>query len=201
MGQVTGRRRTRNPRAKHVAVHDAALQLFAKHGFESVSVADIARHAGVAVGTVYRLFPNKIELLQSLHHEMEQKFVACSEVGWDRRLLFEKRVTNLITKLLALMQQERQQLSILSMTTDVTYADDTLPGDLVRAKISEIILDDADCEVETEQAALTIASIIHGAVEGAMRQILRRPASARYDDVAHALKNVMLAALRTRFLQ
>lgn len=200
MDQTPDKRRTRNPKAKRVAVHDAALHLFAEQGFESVSVADIARHAGVAVGTVYRLYPNKIELLRSLHRVMEQKFVVCSEMGWDRRLPFEKRVTNLVTALLALMQEEREQLSILSMTTDVIYADATLPGDLVRAKISEIILDDADCEAETEQAARTLASIIHGAVEGAMRQILRRPASARCDDVAHALENVMLAALRTRLV-
>lgn len=196
MHQVTGNRRIRNPNAKRVAVHDAALELFAEQGFESVSVADIARRAGVAVGTVYRLFPNKIELLQSLHLEIEQKFVACSEEGWDRGLPFDRRVQNLVAALFALIHAERQEISILSMTTDLKYADETLPGDLVRAKISQIVLDDPDCEVENELAAGTIASIIHGAVEGAMRQILRRPAEASHDDVAQVLENVMCAALR-----
>ncbi len=42
-------------RAKLVA---AAREVFAEHGFEA-TLDDIARHAGVGVGTAYRHFPNK----------------------------------------------------------------------------------------------------------------------------------------------
>jgi AcrR family transcriptional regulator len=44
---------------------DAARELFAEHGFDA-QVDGIARRAGVGVGTVYRHFPNKEDLLEAL---------------------------------------------------------------------------------------------------------------------------------------
>jgi AcrR family transcriptional regulator len=44
-------------------IADVAAQLFARHGFDAVTVADIARAADVAPRTVHRYFPDKQELL------------------------------------------------------------------------------------------------------------------------------------------
>jgi AcrR family transcriptional regulator len=44
-------------------IADAAAQLFARHGFDAVTVADIARTADVAPRTVHRYFPDKQEML------------------------------------------------------------------------------------------------------------------------------------------
>jgi AcrR family transcriptional regulator len=46
----------------------AARELFAEHGFDA-QIDDIARVAGVGVGTVYRHFPNKCDLLEALVQE------------------------------------------------------------------------------------------------------------------------------------
>src|SRR4051794_24263967 len=47
---------------------DAARELFQQHG-SSVTLNDIAHHAGVGVGTVYRRFPDKDELIASLFEQ------------------------------------------------------------------------------------------------------------------------------------
>lgn len=190
--------RTRDPDAKRAALHDAALELFAASGFESVSVADIAKRADVAVGTVYRLYPNKVALLQSLHAAMEMKFVNCVDKAWYHELPFEKRVRHLIEELLELIGAERSRLSILSMTTDVLYEDGSLPGDLVRKKIAEVICQDPDCADGTQESAAMTAAILHGAVEGAMRQVLREPDKATHADILKVLSNIMASALRRR---
>lgn len=44
----------------------AATQVFARHGFFAAQVADIAREAGVAAGTVYLYFRSKDDLLISI---------------------------------------------------------------------------------------------------------------------------------------
>ena len=44
----------------------AAIAVFARHGFFNSQVADVARHAGVAAGTVYLYFRSKDELLVSI---------------------------------------------------------------------------------------------------------------------------------------
>ena len=57
------------------AVLEAARKLFAEHGNDA-QMDDIARKAGVGVGTVYRHFPTKDDLLQAL---IEKRFAALAE--------------------------------------------------------------------------------------------------------------------------
>ena len=53
-------------RTKRQMILDAAGDLFAKQGYENTTISDIARAAGIAVGTVYLYFRNKHEIYTSL---------------------------------------------------------------------------------------------------------------------------------------
>jgi TetR/AcrR family fatty acid metabolism transcriptional regulator len=48
---------------------DAAIRVFARQGFHSCRVSDIADEAGVAYGLVYHYFDSKDEVLNELFHE------------------------------------------------------------------------------------------------------------------------------------
>src|SRR5205809_6248309 len=52
--------------AKRDAILRAAIDVFADRGFFSAQVADVARAAGVAAGTVYLYFKSKDDLLVSI---------------------------------------------------------------------------------------------------------------------------------------
>ncbi|GMA22449.1 TetR family transcriptional regulator [Luteimicrobium album] len=60
--------RLREARANDTAVLDAARELFSEQG-NAVSMADIARRAGVGVGSVYRRYPTKDALVDALRLE------------------------------------------------------------------------------------------------------------------------------------
>lgn len=45
---------------------DAALRVFARHGYEGATVRQIAGEAGVALGLLYHYFPGKAAVLQAL---------------------------------------------------------------------------------------------------------------------------------------
>ena len=51
---------------KRAAILRAATDVFANHGFFNAQVADVARAAGVAAGTVYLYFRSKDDLLVSI---------------------------------------------------------------------------------------------------------------------------------------
>lgn len=53
---------------------DAARELFAERGL-GVTLNDIAHHAGVGVGTVYRRFPDKTVLIESLFEDSLEEIV------------------------------------------------------------------------------------------------------------------------------
>jgi AcrR family transcriptional regulator len=56
----------------------AAREVFAERGVEA-TLDDIAHHAGVGVGTVYRRFADKDELIDALFHERIEEIVALAE--------------------------------------------------------------------------------------------------------------------------
>ncbi|HVG20264.1 MAG TPA: TetR/AcrR family transcriptional regulator [Blastocatellia bacterium] len=58
---------------KYEAILRAAIKVFARSGFFNSKVADVAREAGVADGTVYLYFKNKDDILVSIfNHVMEE---------------------------------------------------------------------------------------------------------------------------------
>jgi AcrR family transcriptional regulator len=59
---------------------EAARELFAKRGL-GVTLNDVAHHAGVGVGTVYRRFPNKELLIESLFQEHLDEWARLFEDG------------------------------------------------------------------------------------------------------------------------
>lgn len=70
MSQTAATRRTASkppaPADKRDAILKAATQVFARRGFHQSQVADVARAAGIAAGTVYLYFRSKDELLVSI---------------------------------------------------------------------------------------------------------------------------------------
>ncbi|MGW3952117.1 TetR/AcrR family transcriptional regulator [Streptomyces sp. NPDC004752] len=56
----------------------AAHEVFARRGLE-VTLDDIARHAGVGVGTAYRRFANRDELIEAVFEDSVQRLVALAE--------------------------------------------------------------------------------------------------------------------------
>ncbi|MCZ2858515.1 TetR/AcrR family transcriptional regulator [Blastococcus sp. VKM Ac-2987] len=61
MGELTDRRARKKAQTRE-HVRTVARQLFDEHGFDAVTIADIARQADVAVQTVFNHFPTKEDL-------------------------------------------------------------------------------------------------------------------------------------------
>ena len=74
----------------------AAGELFAERGL-GVTLDDIARHAGVGVGTVYRRYPDKEVLIDALFEQRLETLCEAAEAGlahpdpWDGLVLFLQR--------------------------------------------------------------------------------------------------------------
>ena len=61
---------------KREAILRAGVKVFAEKGYFSAKVADIARAAGIADGTVYLYFKSKEEILHSIFDQAMEKFIA-----------------------------------------------------------------------------------------------------------------------------
>ena len=65
---------------------EAAIRVFARNGYYSSRVSDIAREAGIASGTIYLYFKTKDEILVTLFRDKMAAFVAAlrTEIGRER---------------------------------------------------------------------------------------------------------------------
>ena len=88
LADVVARRPKRaDARRNHDALLDAARDAFAAIGSDA-SLEEIARRAGVGIGTLYRNFPTRRELLEAVYvHEVEALVAAAADVAdrppWD----------------------------------------------------------------------------------------------------------------------
>lgn len=55
-------------------IRKAALELFDRKGFESVSMEDISEAAGCSVGNIYHYFSGKSELVQPITDNVDEKY-------------------------------------------------------------------------------------------------------------------------------
>lgn len=61
---------------KQEKIKQAALELFAREGYNATSTSKVAKHAGVSEGLIFRHFNNKEGLLQAILDEGERRFKA-----------------------------------------------------------------------------------------------------------------------------
>lgn len=62
-------------------VVEAAYQLFCDQGYYETSIPEIARHAGVAVGSVYAYFRDKEDLFDEVHRRFTARFDGVREAA------------------------------------------------------------------------------------------------------------------------
>lgn len=74
-----GLRETKKQQTR-TAIADAALALFLEHGFDQVTVADVARHADVSTNTVFNYFATKEDLFFDRQAEAEDRLAAVVRV-------------------------------------------------------------------------------------------------------------------------
>lgn len=59
--------------SKEKRIFDAALKLFVEKGIDTTSMALISKEAGIAAGTLYLYFENKVDLINKLYISMKKE--------------------------------------------------------------------------------------------------------------------------------
>ncbi len=95
----------------------AAEEVFASRGF-AASLDEIARHAEVGVGTVYRRFPDKQQLIDALFEERFGLFIDVFERALDEPDAWAG-LTGALTRICELQAEDRGLMELLH---DCTYA-------------------------------------------------------------------------------
>ena len=111
---------TRSQAARRQRVVAAALELGSKGGYDAVQMRDVARTAGVALGTIYRYFPSKdallaaamVEWMEDLERRVTQKAPKGDTTA--------ERVYDVLRRAIATMERQPQlaEAVITALTSD-----------------------------------------------------------------------------------
>lgn len=173
------KRREMNPEGKRAAVMAAGEKLFASHGYTNTSMADIARAADVAVGTLYRLFPDKPSLLAALHSAMEDRFIAAMKEGWHRKETYAERFQPMLEALFEEADTVREIMPLYTMTRDVIGAANYQPGLRMMNAIEDLYALGVKAGVFRKMPKGLIGPLSHSMVDGGMRALMADPSARR----------------------
>jgi AcrR family transcriptional regulator len=94
------------------AILDAAEVVFAERGFHGARIQDIARRAGIAVGTVYNHFEDKDAVLAALLEQRAEEMVSQLRPRPDDARSFALRLRARVARVLAYVDHHRAFFAI-----------------------------------------------------------------------------------------
>lgn len=116
-----------------LGIIDAAEELIAKHGLHATSLAQIAKRAGVAVGTLYNYFTDRDALFRGLFDARRATFRPrlLDAIHAGDSLPFEQRLASFVRGVLEAFESHRSFLKIAIENEHLKPPGSTAPQDLL----------------------------------------------------------------------
>ena len=192
--------------AFRATLRDAAEQVFVRSGFHATKMADIAKAAGVAVGTLYNYFESKEVIFEEILATRGAEFRATLEPTLQIRSPIE-RLTAVVHSALEYMDQHSALFAILVERGGIAEYDlQRLGGDLTEREYVGFLGQLGDClraavqagELRRDVAVPMMVAALSGAMNGATYAWLKRKRRGRLSAAADDLLTLFLAGARAR---
>jgi TetR/AcrR family fatty acid metabolism transcriptional regulator len=111
----TARRKDTGSEGKRERILRAAIKVFARKGFYSTRVSEIAKAAGVADGTIYLYFKNKDDVLISIFQDQTTKLIAKMSEAIAQQDTFEAKFRVCVDIQLGLLDGSRELAEVVTV--------------------------------------------------------------------------------------
>jgi len=186
---------------KRARILKAAIKVFARKGFHGARVAEIARSAGVADGTIYNYFKNKDDLLICLFEEHVSQLNGELRKGLADLPDTSARIHHIVRCQIGSLREQRELAEVLSVTLRQSnrflrqFAAPTFTDYL--DVMAEVIAEGQKRgEVREDVAPHIVARALFGAFDGLMLTwALGRSPASRLERAAMQVAEVMVRGL------
>ncbi len=171
----------------------AAHARLAAGGYAATAVADVARHAGVATGTVYRHFPSKAELVAAAFRRAagpEVEAVRAAAAPAPGREPADRIAAGVETFVLRALAQPRRAYALLAEPVDPAVEALRLEYRRAYADVFARVLRDAG----TQRPALTAAALVGALGEALLGPLAGAPSGEDPDELVAALQAFAVSA-------
>lgn len=161
------------------AILDAAKKHFAAHGFEATKLSEVAKDAGVAVGTIYLRYEGKAELLSGVLDRAEQSFAQAMDRPDIWRTPFPDRFKSLVSAIFETAGQEEDFARLMALSTYAVNTGSHVKSHILAGIEAHLMDGVARKELRADVDLPLAARMAHGMVEGAMRAMMADPSRDR----------------------
>ena len=189
--------RTQLRETVRLRILDAAEELIAARGVSRAGLAQIAKRAGVAVGTLYNYFTDRDALLRALFDSrravVRAQLRAATASG--KELAFEPRLRRFVGELLEVCERHRRFLKVAIEAEHARLSPSTTPQD-IHAALVEIV----EAGVAEKAVARANAALLPVLIAGALKAVILRRAQedASFVDEADPIVSIFLEGARRR---
>ena len=147
--------------AVRAQILDAAEELIAARGLHGAALAQIARKAGVAVGTLYNYFADRDAMIRALFESrraaLRPKLLGVIGMGQD--LKFEARLQQFVHGILEVFDEHRRFLKVSMETEHYKISPSTIAADLNAALEMMVTAGVAEKAIDAKKAPLLVSVI------------------------------------------
>lgn len=179
-----------------MAILDAAEELIAKHGLHAAALVQIARRAGVAVGTLYNYFTDREALIRALFDArratLRPRLLAAITAGGD--LPFEPRLRGFVREVLEAFESHRNFLKVAIENEHLKSPGSTTPQDLLAGVRDLVAAGVHEGAIAADKADL-LPLVITGTIKAVAVHRLQTGSALAAD--ADGIVEILLAGVRT----
>jgi len=179
-----------------LAILDAAEELIATRGLHDAALAQIARRAGVAVGTLYNYFTDRDALIRGLFESRRATFRPrlLAAINGGAELAFEPRLRRFVRELLEAFESHRSFLKLAIENEHLKPSGSTTPQDML-AGVRDIVA----AGVREGVIAAGKAELLPLAIAGTIKAIAvhRLQADGELVGDADAIVEILLEGVRS----
>lgn len=125
---------------KYVRMLEAAIDLGSRYEFDQVQMLDVAKSAGVAIGTLYRYFPSKLHLFVGvLISQIDAMSDRLARIGGRSESPLEATVFVLDHALHQMLRRPRLSISMIT-SAYTARATETVPVERVDDSFREVLI-------------------------------------------------------------
>lgn len=189
---------------KRERILDAAVRVFAKSGFHTTRVSDVAKAAGVADGTIYLYFDSKEALLVSLYEDRVDRLLAYMREELPKQRTSRERLGRVIQLQLGILEDERdlaEVMTIILRQSNKLMKEHAIPKFMAYLDaIADVVLEGQRAgELRTDVSPHTVARAVFGALDGlALTWALGKAERGGLVRAADQLSEILLRGLDRR---
>lgn len=188
--------------SKRERILRAAIRVFARTGFYDARVADIAKEAKIADGTIYLYFKNKDDVLVTIFEDRLTRLIAFLDRAIQAEVGFDAKLRRVVEAQLGLLRGQRELAEVITINLRQStrlmkeYAAPLFNQylDLVARMVSEA---QEQKQVRSDVSPRIVARTIFGALDGiALTWALGGQDDEQLVRAAHQVADILVAGLK-----